>query len=145
MGKPVEISKPEQRTPLAQTGLNAVTPAFVDTLDRSTAFISRSALHWQAETARSVNDLNVQSEAMLVRLFSSKTPLDVLSAQHDWLRARSRSLFEAGLRWADAWAEAASAEKENVGEATASLVEAEAARAPQHRPRAQALAVADNP
>jgi hypothetical protein len=97
---------PEQRA-----RWSAVAPAFADTLDQGSVLIYRSALHWQAETARSMNDLNSQSEAMLVRLLNSKTPLDVLAAQQEWLGARRRSLFEAGLRWVDALADAASAGK----------------------------------
>jgi hypothetical protein len=59
---------------------------------------------WEEETARFLEELIRQDRRTLEQLCECRSPLDVLSVEQDWVRARSRAYFESGLRFAEAFA-----------------------------------------
>jgi hypothetical protein len=89
-------SKLEKAAPIATNG--------GDTLGRTSAMLNAGLRYWQTECLRLAAEAAADQRATFTRLLESKTPLDVLSAEHDWLRARSRSFLESGLRLIDAFA-----------------------------------------
>jgi hypothetical protein len=97
-------SKLEKPAPIAANGLEALSLTVGDTLDRTSATFNTGLRHWQAECLRFVDEATADGQAAFTRLWQSKTPLDVLSAEHEWLRARTRSVLEAGVRLVDAFA-----------------------------------------
>lgn len=105
------IAQLEKPAPLAANGLEALTLTVGDTLDRTRAIYEAGLRYWQAECVRFVEDATADGEATFARLCESKTPLDVLTAEQEWLRARSRSVLEAGMRLVDAYAAASRSAK----------------------------------
>lgn len=73
---------------------------------------------WQQETSRFLEELIRQDRATLDRLCECKSPLEVLSVEQEWVRARSRSYLESGLRFAQAFAAISRASDADDAEAT---------------------------
>ena len=97
-------ARPEAPPRMAGEGLDMVASAFSEAAGRSSAVFNAGLRLWEAETARFVEELAAQSQMTFGRLCECKTPLDVLSVEQEWLRARSRFYLESGLRFADAFA-----------------------------------------
>jgi hypothetical protein len=74
-----------------------------DGADAGSAF-SAGLRIWEEETSRFLDELIRQDRRTLDRLCECKSPLDVLSVEQDWVRARSRAYLESGLRFAEAFA-----------------------------------------
>jgi hypothetical protein len=102
--------------PSATTG--AVATVFSDAAERGGAVFNAGLRLWEDETTRYVEALTAQGRKTLGQLCECRTPLDVLSVEQDWVRARSRFYLESGLRFADALA-AAAREAEGGGEENA--------------------------
>jgi hypothetical protein len=85
-------------------GMDAVATVFSEAAERGEAVFTAGLRVWEGEAARYVDELAVQGRTTLGQLCECKTPLDVLSVEQDWLRARSRFYLESGLRFADAFA-----------------------------------------
>lgn len=84
----------------------AMASIFGDMLERNSILFDAGLRYWRLETVRAIDETVTQGRMIFERLQSAKTPLDVLSAEQDWLRARNRSLLESGLRFAAAVATA---------------------------------------
>ena len=100
-GLTVKLGKP---APIAANGLEAVSLTVGDTLERTSAMFNAGLRYWQTECLRWVDEAAADGQATFTRLMKSKTPLDVLSAEHEWLRARSKSFLDSGIRLVDAFA-----------------------------------------
>lgn len=107
-------AKLEKPAPIAANGLEAVSLTFGDTFERTSAMFDAGLNYWRTEYLRWVDEAAADGRATFARLLKSKTPLDVLSAEHDWLRARSRSFLESGIRLVDALAMARSAKEDSL-------------------------------
>lgn len=106
-------AKLEKPAPIAANGMEAFAVTVGDTFDRTSAMFDTGLRYWQAECLRMVDEAAADGQATFTRLWAARTPLDVLSAEQDWLRARSRSALEAGLRFVDAFAAEAQSAREN--------------------------------
>ena len=103
-------SKLDKPAPVAANGLEMFTVGFGDLLDRSSSIFSatlNAGLRFaQTEAVRLVEEATADNQAIFARLWGSKSPLDVLAAEQEWMRARSRSVLGAGVRFVDAVAAA---------------------------------------
>lgn len=100
--------------PAAVTGLgfDLAATALAEAADRGGEFVNAGLRVWQTESARFVEEMLIEGERTLARLCECRSPLDVLQVEQDWLRARSRSFLESGLRFADAFSHVARGAKE---------------------------------
>lgn len=94
----------EKPAPIAANGLEAVSLTVGDTLDRTSALFNAGVRYWRTECVRWVDEAAADGQTAFTRLLESRTPLDVLSAEHDWLRARGRAFLQSGVRLVDALA-----------------------------------------
>lgn len=67
------------------------------------ALLSKGLRIWEEETARFLDEMIRQDQATFERLCQCKSPLEVLSVEQEWVRARSRAYLESGLRFAEAF------------------------------------------
>jgi hypothetical protein len=107
-------------------GVDAVATVFSEAAERGGAVFNAGLRVWEGEAARYVDELAAQGRTTLGQLCECKTPLDVLSVEQDWLRARSRFYLESGLRFADAFAAVARESDTSVAE------KARSALSPRH-------------
>ena len=85
-------------------GWTTAATVFSEATGRGGAVFNAGLRVWEGEAARYVEELAVQGRNTFGRLCECKTPLDVLSVEQEWLRARSRFYLESGMRFADAFA-----------------------------------------
>ena len=85
-------------------GMDVVATVFSEAAERGGAVFNAGLRLWQDEATRYVEELAAQGQKTLGRLSDCRTPLDVLSVEQDWVRARSRFYLESSLRFADAFA-----------------------------------------
>ena len=95
------------RTGRPGEGLDTVASVFSEAAEQGGAVFNAGLRIWEDEATRYVEELTAQGQKTLDRLCDCKTPLDVLSIEQDWMRARSRFYLESGVRFADAFADAA--------------------------------------
>ena len=116
-------------------GMEAVASAFSEAAERGTTVFNTGLRLWEDQATRYVEELSAQGRKTLDRLCECRTPLDVLSVEQDWVRARSRFYLESGLRFADAFAAVA---KDADGGGAERAEPADRARKPQkpHKGRA---------
>lgn len=100
-------TKLETPAAVAGQGMDVIASTVGDMLDRSSAVFNAGLRYWQTESVRFVEDAAMHGQAAFARLCTSKTPLDVLAVEQEWLRARNRSALDAGVRLVDALAAAA--------------------------------------
>jgi hypothetical protein len=87
--------------------MDAVSAVFSEATERGGAVFNVGLRLWEDATTRYVEDLATEGRKTFGRLCECRTPLDVLSVEQDWVRARSRFYLESGLRFADAFADVA--------------------------------------
>lgn len=95
---------PRGRTGRRGEGFDSAASVFSEAAGRGATVFNAGLRLWQDEATRYVEELAAQGRKTLGRLSACKTPLDVLSVEQDWVRARSRFYLESGLRFADAFA-----------------------------------------
>jgi hypothetical protein len=86
---------------------DTVASVFSEAAEQGGAVFSAGLRIWEDEATRYVEELTAQGQRTLDRLCDCKTPLDILSIEQEWLRARSQFYLESGVRFADAFADAA--------------------------------------
>lgn len=96
-----QANSQSMETPLVQ--FEAATKACTDAAERNGSLARTGLSMWQMEASRFMSDLVEQNQQTLARLCECRTPLDVLHAEQEWVRARSQSCLESGLRFADAF------------------------------------------
>jgi hypothetical protein len=85
-------------------GADVVATVFSEAAERGEAVFNTGLRVWEDEAERYLEELAAQGRETFGQLCGCKTPLDVLSVEQDWLRARSRFYLESSLRFADAFA-----------------------------------------
>lgn len=88
-------------------GMDAFASVISEATERGTTVFNTGLRLWEGEAARYAEELSAQGRKTLGQLCDCRTPLDVLSVEQDWVRARSRFYMESGLRYAGAFAAAA--------------------------------------
>lgn len=72
-------------------------------------WLSEAAEAWSSETRRQIEDMSAHNMSAMQQLADCKTPLDIVRVEQEWMTARSKAMFEASVRMATLFADAAKA------------------------------------
>jgi hypothetical protein len=102
-------AKSETRPPLpleiSSESFENLAEAISQAAERSHALMETGLRSWEAEVERYYQDFSVHSRETLDALGKCKGPMDLLSVEQQWLKARTQAYFDTSLRLAKALAE----------------------------------------
>jgi hypothetical protein len=101
----------EQIAAGATEALETFNTAISEASERGRAMIAKGLDTWTHEMQRFQEEMVAQGGATLEELKGCKSPLDVISVEQAWIAARSKAYMEAGLRFAQAFAQVANGMK----------------------------------
>ena len=80
---------------------------FADAAARGQSMIESGLKNWETEVERYYDEVSAQSQKTFEALGKCNGPLEVLSVEQEWLKARAQAYYESGMRFAKAFAEIA--------------------------------------
>jgi len=84
--------------------MNGFNAAVSEAADRSLVAMGAAYEQWAKESQRLYDEMTAQGSEALEQLKTCKSPMDVLSVEQAWLAARSKTMMESGMRFAQAFA-----------------------------------------
>jgi hypothetical protein len=105
--QPNKDSKSASPFEVSNESLEALNAAVNQAAERSQAFMETGLRTWEREVARYFDELSEHGRATIEALGKCQTPMDVLTVEQQWLRSRAQSYLDTGMRFAQAFAEAA--------------------------------------
>jgi uncharacterized protein YukE len=122
-------AKSETRPPLpyeiSSESLERLAEAINQAAERGQVMVETSLKSWEAEVERYYQDFSAHSRETLDALGKCKGPMDVLSVEQQWLKARTQAYFDSSLRFARAFAETARTLPEQAAAVRAAAEEAQ--------------------
>jgi hypothetical protein len=92
------------RSPLPPVNLEPMTKTMSEAAERGHAFMEQSLRTLEAEVNRFFEDYQAHSRATLEAVRGCTSPIDLLVVEQQWVKNRTQSYIDSGLRFAQAFA-----------------------------------------